>query len=412
SGEHLLHLINDILDVAKIEAGEAKPDNLPFDLGSMVRDITDLMQIRAQEKQLKLHIDQSSEFPHYIVGDEARLRQILINLLSNAIKYTQHGEVTLRLATENDNAAKLLIEVEDTGAGITPEEQQHIFEPFVQLHPHNSNSGTGLGLTITHQFVQMVGGSIALESTPGKGSLFRVNLPLIEAKQSDIVKMTSTEMGNAERLAPGQLEYRILIVEDQLENQSLLVRLMESVGFQVRTADNGAQGVELFLSWHPHFIWMDQRMPVMDGTQATRRIRQLPNGREVKIVAVTASAFADQRREIVAAGMDDYVSKPYRAIEIYDCLSRHLGVKYLYADKPEPQQQSLTLTPEMIKVLPEALLKELREALLNLEPGRIYAAIQQVESYDKTLQQTLSRLAVQFNYPAILQALNKQHHLS
>ncbi|MES9941885.1 MAG: response regulator [Candidatus Thiodiazotropha sp. 6PLUC2] len=412
SSEHLLHLINDILDVAKIEAGEAKPDNLPFDLESMVRDITDLMHIRAQEKQLKLHIDQSSEFPHYIVGDEARLRQILINLLSNAIKYTQHGEVTLRLATENDNAAKLLIEVEDTGAGITPEEQQHIFEPFVQLHPHNSNSGTGLGLTITHQFVQMVGGSIALESTPGKGSLFRVNLPLIEAKQSDIVKMTSTEMGNAERLAPGQLEYRILIVEDQLENQSLLVRLMESVGFQVRTADNGAQGVELFLSWHPHFIWMDQRMPVMDGTQATRRIRQLPNGREVKIVAVTASAFADQRREIVAAGMDDYVSKPYRAIEIYDCLSRHLGVKYLYADKPEPQQQSLTLTPEMIKVLPEALLKELREALLNLEPGRIYAAIQQVESYDKTLQQTLSRLAVQFNYPAILQALNKQHHLS
>lgn len=412
SSEHLLHLINDILDVAKIEAGEAKPDNLPFDLESMVRDITDLMHIRAQEKQLELHIDQSSEFPHYIVGDEARLRQILINLLSNAIKYTQHGEVTLRLATENDNTAKLLIEVEDTGAGITPEEQQRIFEPFVQLRPHNSNSGTGLGLTITHQFVQMMGGSITLESTPGEGSLFRVDLPLIEAKQSDIVKMTSTEMGNAERLAPGQLEYRILIVEDQLENQSLLVRLMESVGFQVRTANNGAQGVELFLSWHPHFIWMDQRMPVMDGTQATRRIRQLPNGREVKIVAVTASAFADQRREIVAAGMDDYVSKPYRAIEIYDCLSRHLGVKYLYTDKPEPQQQSLTLTPEMMKVLPEALLKELREALLNLEPGRIYAAIQQVESYDKTLQQTLSRLAVQFNYPAILQALNKQHHLS
>jgi signal transduction histidine kinase/DNA-binding response OmpR family regulator len=407
SGEHLLRLINDILDMAKIEAGQAQTENLPFDLGTMVRDITDMMQVRAQEKRLKLLIDQSSHFPRYIVGDEARLRQILINLMSNAIKFTPQGEVSLHLATQTNKAAHLLIEVADTGTGVTAEEQQRIFEPFVQLGAHNGSKGTGLGLTITRQFVNMMGGNITLESTPGKGSLFRVTLPLVEAKESDIVEKEPTAVYRVERLAPDQPEYRILIVEDQYENQSLLAQLMESVGFRIKVAENGAQGIQLFQSWHPHFIWMDQRMPVMDGTEATRRIRKLPNGNKVKIIAVTASVFAEQRNEILDAGMDGYVLKPYRATEIYDSLSKHLGVKFIYEGAPKSQPQDMTLTAEMLEVLPEDLLKELSTALLSLEPRRINTTIQQVELYDKTLQRKLSRLAAQFNYPAILLALNK-----
>ncbi len=405
SGEHLLHLLNDILDMAKIESGQVQLESQPFDLGAMVRDITDMMRVRAEAQHLVLQIDQASQFPRYIVGDESRLRQILINLMGNSIKYTEQGGVTLRLSTKNNKAAHLLIEVEDTGTGITAEEQQRIFEPFVQLVEQGVSNGAGLGLTITRQFVQLMGGNITLESEPGKGSLFRVDLPLIEAKESDIIKIEPAERNNVIGLAQGQPEYRILVVEDQFENQLLLTRLMESVGFQTKKAENGEQGVQLFQSWHPHLIWMDRRMPVMDGMEATRRIRELPDGKKVKIIAVTASAFSDQRKEMLTAGMDDYVSKPYRTSEIYDCLSKHLGVKYIYNNTPEPQEVDDILTPEMLNGLPKRLIKELKEALESLDPEQIKTAIQQIEKEDKSLHKKLSQLAASFNYPVILRAL-------
>lgn len=405
SGEHLLRLLNDILDMAKIEAGQVKLDNQPFDLGSMVLDAIDMMRVRANEKNLELQIDQKSQFPRYIIGDEARLRQILLNLLGNAVKYTQQGEVMLRLATKRNEKTCLLIEVSDTGIGITPEEQQHIFDPFVQVDARSGGRGAGLGLTITRQFVQMMGGSITLESVPGKGSLFSIELPLIEAKASETLKKRPEEMRKVTGMAQGQSEYRILIVEDQYENQLLLTRLMESAGFQVKLAENGARGVELFQSWHPDFIWMDRRMPGMDGIEATRRIRELPDGKKVKIVAVTASAFDEQRKEILAAGMDDYVRKPYRAAEIYDCLTKHLGVQYLYEDETEAQEQDVSLTPEMLHGVSEELLSELSEALENLNSERIETLIHRIATQDVTLERKLNYLAGNFDYPAIMKLL-------
>jgi signal transduction histidine kinase/DNA-binding response OmpR family regulator len=407
SGEHLLRLLNDILDMAKIEAGQVHLESQPFDLGAMVRDVTDMMRIRAEAKSLRLQVDQASQFPRYIVGDEARLRQILINLLGNAIKFTRQGEVTLYLGTRNNESAHLHIEVTDSGTGITPDEQKRIFEPFVQLGERGDSKGTGLGLTITRQFVQMMGGNIGLDSAPGKGSLFRIDLPLVAARESDILKIESTQVRHVTGLAPGQPDYRILIVEDQFENRLLLAKLMESAGFETRTAEDGAQGVELFLSWHPHFIWMDRRMPGMDGVEATRRIRELPDGKQVKIVAVTASAFAEQRKEMLAAGMDDYVRKPYRVAEIYDCLAKHLGVKFLYDSVKETQEHDVTLTPEMLNGLPQDLLRDLEEALESLEAGQIEAVIQRIAAQDQRLKETLSNLAANFNYPAILKALQR-----
>lgn len=406
SGEHLLTLINDVLEMAKIEAGRMQLENAPFDLGGMVRDVTDMMLVRAEEKGLRLLIDQSSRFPRYIVGDEARLRQVLINLIGNAVKFTEQGGVTLRLGTRKNNISHLLLEVEDSGPGIAPEDQQRIFEPFVQLGAQWDNKGTGLGLSITRQFVQLMAGSISLESTPGKGSLFRIELPLSEVAKTDIVQSKQVKKGDVVGLSPGQPEYRILIVEDKLENQLLLAKLMESVGFQVRVAENGEQAVKLFQSWRPHFIWMDRRMPVMDGLEATRRIRILPGGNEVKIVAVTASAFIEQRSQSLEAGMDDFVRKPYRFNEIYECMSKHLGVRYIYDGTPdEPEQPAIALTPEMLSVLPEGLRSDLATALESLETQRIARVIQQVASYDRKLQKTLSHLAENFDYPAILKAL-------
>ncbi len=407
SGKHLLNLINDVLDMAKIEAGRVQLENVPFDLGGLVQDVSDMMTQRALSKGLEMLIDQSPLFPRYIVGDEARLRQILINLLGNAIKYTQQGGVTLRLDTKQNKPSHLIIEVEDSGIGIIPEEQRHIFEPFVQLAGHGINKGTGLGLTITQQFVQMMGGSISLESEPGKGSLFRVELPLQQVSAADIGKQKLNIKGDVTGLAAGQPEYRILIVEDQRDNQLLLTRLLESVGFKVKLAENGEQGIQLFQSWKPHFIWMDRRMPVMDGIQATRRIRELPGGKEVKIVAVTASAFAEQRSEMLDAGMDDYVRKPYRASEIYGCLAKQLGVKYLYQSEPEPQQMVEILTAKMVEDLPQTLRGELIEALESLDMGRIETAIQQLARHDQALHKRLSQLAGNFEYQLILDVLSE-----
>jgi PAS domain S-box-containing protein len=407
SGEHLLTLINDVLEMAKIEAGRVQLENIPFDLGGMVRDVTDMMHVRAQEKGLRLLVDQSSAFPRYIRGDEARLRQVLINLVGNAVKFTEQGGVTVRLGVrQHITQQHLLVEVEDSGVGIKPEDQQKIFEPFVQLGKTATQKGTGLGLTITRQFVELMGGTIGVESVPGKGSIFRVELPVDRVAEADVDRPEGAQVGEITGLASGQPAYRILIAEDQLENQLLLARLMQGIGFETRVVENGEQAVDIFQSWHPHLIWMDRRMPVMDGIEATRRIRQLPGGGEVKIVAVTASAFVEQRDELLKAGMDDFVRKPYRFNEIYECLTRQLGVQYVYAGAREAEEVSeVALTAEMLGVLPPDLRRELRGALESLEGERIAAAIQQAAAHDPMLHKTLSRLAENFDYPAILKAL-------
>ncbi len=407
SGEHLLTLINDVLEMAKIEAGRVQLDIAPFDLGGLVRDVTDMMQVRAQEKGLQLLIDQSSEFPRYIKGDEARLRQVLINLVGNAVKFTEQGGVTVRFGMRpHALQQRLLIEVEDSGTGIRQEDQQEIFKPFVQLGKSAAQKGTGLGLTITRQFVQLMGGTISVESTPGVGSVFRVELPVDKVDAADVLKPESVARGEIMGLAPNQPEYRILIVEDQLENQLLLSKLMKILGFPVKVAENGELAIDLFQSWQPHLIWMDRRMPVMDGLEATRRIRELPGGKEVKIVAVTASAFTEQRDEMLKMGMDDFVRKPYRFNEIYECLTRQLGVQYNYADTPVSEEANrVLLTAEMLAVLPPELRRELHDALESLDGERITAVIRQVKSIDSMLHKALSQLAENFDYPSILKAL-------
>jgi PAS domain S-box-containing protein len=407
SGEHLLTLINDVLEMAKIEAGQVRLGRAPLDMGILVRDVGDMMSMRAKEKGLKLLIEQSSEFPRYIKGDEARLRQVLINLLGNAVKFTRQGGIAVRFGLKPKVASpRLLIEVEDTGVGISEADQSQVFEPFVQFGEIAAQKGTGLGLSITRQFVQLMGGTISFESTLNKGSIFRVELPVEKVASDDVVKPDVTLNGEVVGLAPGQPEYRILIVEDQLENQLLLTRLMKSVGFPVQVAENGEQALALFQSWQPQLIWMDWRMPVMDGLEATRRIRALSGGSDVKIVAVTASVFMEQREAMRLAGVDEVVRKPYRFSEIYESMTQQLGVQFLYADVnvAEPSDD-VVLTSAMLSVLPFELRGELRDALESLETERIEAVIHEVASYDKKLYKILMHLAENFDYPFILTAL-------
>jgi CheY-like chemotaxis protein len=251
-----------------------------------------------------------------------------------------------------------------------------------------------------------MGGRVSVNSALGKGSTFEVEIPLQLADEAEVVKLSGNARGEVVGLAPGQPEYRILIVEDQKENQILLSQLMTSVGFLVKIAENGEQGVQIFQSWQPHLIWMDRRMPVMDGLEATRRIRKLPGGKDVKIIAVTASALLEQRQEILDVGIDDFVLKPYRFNDIYDCLIKHLNVQYIYADtQAEHTDHDWSLTAEALRVLPLELRTELQTVLQSLDSEKIHAVIEQVATYDAELKNTLQHLADNFDYPAILKVL-------
>jgi CheY-like chemotaxis protein len=334
---------------------------------------------------------------------------VLINLLDNAVKYTETGTVGLQLDSRPTGpAGRLLVtfSVDDTGIGIGRADQARIFEAFVQIGKPDSHTGTGLGLTITRQFVELMGGTIHVESTPGEGSRFRVELSLERAQASDV----RTPGAGGERvvgLEAGEPEYRILVVDDESENRSVMERLLRNAGFQVRVAGDGAQAVAMFRAWQPHFIWMDLRMPVIDGVQATRQIRALDGGRSVKIVAVTASVLAGQRSEILEDGLDDFVCKPYRANDVFHCMARHLGVRYrfgtalpaLSADAAEP------LRPEALAALPDELRAELREAVITLHRERITGIIGRVREQDSTLGVALSRYADRLEFTAIFEAI-------
>ncbi|MET0071437.1 MAG: AAA family ATPase [Candidatus Thiodiazotropha sp.] len=404
SGEHLLKLINDVLEIAKIEAGKLQLVVATYDLHALVREVADMMRLRAQQKGLRLGLDQSSEFPRYIKCDEARLRQILVNLVSNAVKFTVEGSVTIRLGI--NDADQLLLEVEDTGPGISAEDQQRLFNPFEQLSEGKMQIGTGLGLTIVQHFVLLMGGRIVVQSNIGEGSLFRVELPLTRADDEEITRLSGKIEGDVSGLAPGQQSYRILVAEDQRDNQLLLVKLMADLGMEVKVANNGEECIETFIKWQPDLIWMDRRMPQMDGVEATRRIRRLPGGKEVKIVAVTASAFKEQEPELHDAGMDDYVRKPFLFSEIYDSLARQLGVEYSYHKVANPTKgDHKVLTPQIMNTVSRELREELRVAVVSLERDSINAVINRIAIKHIELSRALTNLANDFDYPTILSAI-------
>ncbi len=407
SGEHLLKLINDVLEIARIEAGKLQLEISTFDLQILTGEVIDMMHLRAQQKGVHLELDQSWEFPRYIKGDRVRLRQIMVNLIGNAVKFTGHGSVTIRLGIKDNDRQHLHIEVLDTGPGIKEEDQEKLFKPFVQVADGAASGGSGLGLSIVYQFVQLMKGRLSVDSKPGKGSLFRVELPLQAPEQEEIAHLLedSKRPGEIKGLFPGQAPHRILVAEDQQDNQLLLTRLMNNLGMEVKIANNGEECVQIFQEWKPELIWMDRRMPLLDGLAATRRIRQLPGGERVKIIAVTASAFKEQQEELYDAGMDAYVNKPYRFNEIYDILAKQLGVQYAYCE--EAPVSTATIEHSQLSKLAPELRNELRQALESLDREQINTSINKIAVMDRELAHTLTTLADAFDYPPILFALGR-----
>ena len=389
SGEHLLNMINSVLDLSKIEAGRVELEPVAFDLPLMLKDMGQMIEVRAESAGLRFDLIIDAAIAQCIKADSGKLRQILINLLGNAVTFTSEGMVSLRARTlpiaDYPSMVTLQIEVEDNGPGIEAEHLEHIFEPFVQAgQALNDLKGSGLGLAISKSFVEMMSGEISVTSKPGKGSLFRVNLPVALAEAEDVSGIEiarSAVLG----LAPNQTSWRIVIAEDNTDNRLLLSSLLIEAGFEIREAENGEQAVALFEQWHPHFIWMDMRMPVMDGYQATTKIRSLPGGDAVKIVAITASVFKEWKDEVMAVGADDFVRKPYRPEEIFDCMARQLGVRYLYEqeeEKAEAPQTVTRITPEMLAELPDDLIAELQSAVRAHDMEQTNAVLDRISSTD------------------------------
>ncbi len=436
SGEHLLQLINDILEMTKIEAGRVTLNETSFDLYRLLDNLLEMLKLGATSKGLQLSFEFTNNVPQYVRTDEGKLRQILINLLDNAIKFTEVGTVTLRISSftyttptefihnsnieyANNEFYFLNFEVKDTGLGIAPEEIDLLFEAFTQTATgRKSMQGTGLGLPISRSFVQQLKGDITVESTRGKGTTFKFNIQinLAQAIEIEILSLTGQVVG----LAPDQQAYRILVAEDDWASRQLLVNLLTSVGFQVREALNGEEAVALWRSWQPHLIWMDIRMPVMDGYEAIQQIRnseamilaqanqQNQMSAATVIIAITASAFEEQRAMVLRVGCDDFVRKPFQENQLFEKMSRHLGVRYLYKAEEINSQaliQSLALTKEALNVMPSEWLKHLYQAALAMDDQLVVELTQQIPPIQAELTHSLLNLVDNFRLDVIIDCI-------
>ncbi len=431
SGEHLLELIDDILDLSKIEAGLIELNQKSFDLYRLLDNIEDLFQIQTEQKNLDFIVIVSPNVPQYIRTDEQKLRSCLLNLLSNAIKFTNYGGVTLTVDKTKKSESSLQFSVSDTGLGIAPEEIETLFDAFVQTSAGRATAGgTGLGLAITKNFVELMGGEIRVSSVLGEGTTFQFTIKLSEA---DLSQVTSQPRQRVIGLEPGREMHRILVVDDTKANRLLLVKLLEPLSFEVREATNGLEGLAIWESWQPHLVFMDTRMPVMSGLEAIRQIRAKEKAlidcrdtaryteesissnsqfrQATVIIVVTASVFEEKRGEILATGADDLVHKPFSEEIIFEKISQHLEVLYLY----ENLHQSITAPRKFnagrkqdsfflnkLAEMPPDWIASLYQAANTLREESVLDLIEQIPETSAPLAEALNDLANDFRFDEIV----------
>jgi len=422
SGEHLLTLINQVLDLSKIEAGRTTLNETNFDLYRLLDDVEDMFHLKADDKRLQLICDRAPDVPRYVRTDEVKLRQVLINLLNNALKFTQEGGVSVRVGMKNGQSLiandqekassneqlAISFEVEDTGEGIAPEELDSLFEAFMQTKTgKDSQEGTGLGLAISRKFIQLMGGEISVNSEVGCGTIFKFDITVNVVDAKDIESKQPTRRVIA--LEPNQQSYRILIVDDKLDNRQLLIKLLNPLGFELKEASNGIDAVEIWDVWEPHLIWMDMRMPVMDGYEATKQIKSTTKGQATAVIALTASVLEEERAVVLSAGCDDFLRKPFRETNIFELMNKHIGVRYVYDESTDVTASTVSKTDIQDALKPEALVALPTELLANLEHVASFAYmseidryIDEIRSYDATVADALTTLALDFEYGLIV----------
>ncbi|MDY6902174.1 MAG: ATP-binding protein, partial [Cyanobacteriota bacterium] len=428
AGEHLLDLINDILEMSKIEAGRTSLNLAEFDLHKLLDNLQEMLRFRASTKGLRFAFHTSENLPRYIKSDPSKLRQVLINLLGNAIKFTKQGCIELSVKVGNSenvdfsSTTHLIFEITDTGIGISPEEIGFLFEAFKQTSAgRKSQQGTGLGLAISRKYVQLMGGDIKVESTPEVGSKFTFDIKVSIASSEAIPtnKTTRQVIG----LAKSQIKYRILVVDDRPESRLLLIKMLSQLGFSTKEAANGLQAIAEWEEWEPHLILMDMRMPIMDGYQATKIIKT--RQKEIKysnfitnktvVIAITANAFEEQIDEIISAGCDDLINKPFEQKILLEKLKQHLEIEYLYQEKKLKNSnldttETNNFTPENLrKLLPEmptSWIAKLRQAAAQCSDNLILDLLKETPPKNPQLTKMLKYFAENFQFDKILQAID------
>lgn len=412
SGKHLLALINNILDMSKIEAGQIELENEGFDLVQLNMEIEEMFRIKCRDKGIKFVLEFGDKLPSYVMGDYGRLKQILINIIGNAVKFTKTGSITLGVNSDTlekktfkSDECILKFEVKDTGTGILPKDLLNIFKPFVQTgKSKDKNTGTGLGLAITKKFIRLMGGIITVKSIVNKGSVFSFKIPMKQIAED--VSAQKNGFSHVVSLEKGQPEYRILIVDDIPDNLILLSKLLQCVGFNIQEAKDGQEAIDIFNEWKPHLICMDIHMQGMDGYEATRRIKATKAGKKTPIIAITASAFEEERKKIMAAGCDGYIRKPFQESEIFDIMALYLGIQYRYYEKGIKKENSFSsakkiLSPEVLSSLPRELLIDLEDAANELNADKVNFVINKINSHNGKVAEALSKMVFEFRFEDI-----------
>ncbi len=418
SGEHLLNLINDILNLSKIEAGQITVNNTEFNLSKVLLEIEDMFRLKAMEKGLDLDLVMSPNLPEWIVSDRLKLRQVFINLIGNAIKFTKSGRVILRVSvvsskeslTSDSGQQTLQFEVSDTGVGIAPEEMNNIFKPFVQSQAGiNAAEGTGLGLTISQRYIEILGGNLTVNSQLNVGTTFKFQIRVNPIKTANETANNDSKLSLSRviAIAPNQRRYRILVVDDKLSNRELLVQMLSQVGFEVRVAENGREAIEIWENFEPHLIFMDMLMPVMNGYEATKEIKTSLKGQATVIIAITASVFEEQKPGILSVGCDDIIPKPFLEGVIFDKIAQYLGVSFIYekTGRFESTDNYSNLKLSALSKLPDVLLEQLEASALALDDRSLYQAIAQIEKQETELAKVLISYTDNFQYHKILEAI-------
>ena len=409
SGEHLLTLIIDILDLSKIEAGKTELHTGVVTLPAFLRGITNIIRIKAEEKSLLFSFDAAPDLPHVVQADEKRLRQVLLNLLGNAVKFTDRGQVSLavRRTGGSTTRVRLRFEVRDSGVGIAPAQQHGIFVPFEQAgEAHRRLGGTGLGLAISRHLVRLMGGEIHVESQLGVGSLFwlEVELPTLEA---GVLALPETKLPHGY----AGTRRRVLIVDDVVGNRAMLADLLGPLGFEIDEACNGQQAIERLREQAPDLVLMDMVMPVMDGLEATRRIRRMPGHTELPVIAVSANASSTDRSQCLAAGASDFLPKPIDRAALLDLIAARLRLEWEFAAHPDSLAAPLDDAADTLVAPPTEELKLLHRLAMtgNMRTLRERAAhLATLDPRFRPFSDRLGALASAYQSKAIL-ALVKQH---
>lgn len=408
SGEHLLLMINDILDLSKIEAHKMELHLTDIHFPRFLKNIVEIVQIRAHQQRLVFDYQASSDLPSGVQADEKRLRQVLLNLLGNAVKFTEKGRVTLRvtarsasrrinfIASDRDQAhvtgvtpeclwKRFRFQVDDTGIGIPADQLREIFLPFHQVgERHGAIEGTGLGLAISQRLVRLMGGELQVSSTPGQGSRFwfDIELPVIAEPPSH----AGPQPESRQIIGYQGQKRKILIADDQSENRRMFSRILGTLGFAIAEAANGEEVLRQAATFAPDLFLMDLRMPTMDGFEATRRLRQDPRFKMTPVIAISASVFPMTKEESLTAGCDDFLTKPVHFDVLLECLQTHLNLVWQYHDEPLPQEMPIPPEASAIRLPAQAELRQLFNFAMRGDVTRLQEEAEKLAQQDSTLK--------------------------